>query len=65
MLLLMRYLKQPDFSAAKYKNMAKLLGHWKLESQDANWDEYMKAVGKELLSCFLLWIKMQDGMLII
>ncbi|KAH3770103.1 hypothetical protein DPMN_171383 [Dreissena polymorpha] len=25
--------------------MAKLIGKWKLETQDDNWDEYMKAVG--------------------
>ncbi|XP_060553513.1 fatty acid-binding protein, liver-like [Ruditapes philippinarum] len=25
--------------------MAKLLGYWKLEASDENWDEYMKAMG--------------------
>ena len=30
--------------------MAKLIGYWKLEASDENWEEYMKAMGKFLFT---------------
>ena len=30
--------------------MSKLVGTWKLDSSDNNWDEYMKTIGKLLLN---------------
>ena len=31
---------------------SKLVGTWKLDSSDANWDEYMKTVGKLMIFGF-------------
>ena len=38
------------FSRDSIQTMTKLIGYWKLEASDENWEEYMKAMGKFFLT---------------